>query len=361
MEEEFDLKKYIKVLLPKWKFLLVLTIIGAVLGIIIGLSTPKAYTSKAVMAPELVTRASSGGLVSLANLPGLNMNSVAVTDAMHPDLYPIILSSTSFIADLFDMPVEFVWKGEKVTTDLYDYILNYTKTPWYSKVLTAPMKGLGKLISLFTSKKAEERKGHEEMDMINFTKEQTLVIKGLKNAIQAVVEKKTYILQVSVSLQNPKIAAQLSNYIIEKLRGFVVDYRTQKARETVEYYQKLFEESKADYLESERKYARYVDSHQGIILKSVQIEQQHLMNETELKYQLYNSTAQSLMAAKAKLEQEAPVLVVIQPGVTPRKGTPSTSKMMIEFAFLAFIAGVCLVLWKNRGQLWMKPAENTES
>lgn len=346
--EEIDIKKYLRLILGSWKKLLIWAAAGAVIGVIIGLSTPKTYTSTAVVAPELVTRATTGSLSTLANMAGLNINNVAMTDAMHPDLYPEIINSSSFIVGLFDMPVEFTQRDSVIHTDLYDYVVNYTKVPWYSYVINSPMIVMGLVKKAFSSKTPVT--GHAEVDIVNLTAEQHRAAKMISKAIKSAVEKKTYVLNVSVTLQEPKIASALANRVVKDLTSFVINYRTSKAQQNVEYFQKVFDESKKEYNDIEMQYAEYMDAHQGLSQKKVQIKQKHLQNEVNLKYQLYNSIAQNLQQAKAKVVQESPVLVVVQPGITPVKGSPSTSKTMLAFAFLSTCIGILWVLWRSAKQ-----------
>ena len=138
----YDFKALFEVVLKSWKKILVWALCGAAFGMMIGLSKPKTYTAKAVVAPEITTRTGAGGLSSLASLAGINMNTMALTDAMHPDLYPEIIKSTNFYIDLFDMPVTFEHKDTLVHTDLYDYMVNYAKSPWWGTVLGLPWKAM---------------------------------------------------------------------------------------------------------------------------------------------------------------------------------------------------------------------------
>ena len=74
---------------------------------------------------------------------------------------------------------------------------------------------------------------------------------------------------------------------------------------------------------------------------------QELQNEAQLRYQMYNQTAQNLLAARAKVQQESPVLVIVQPGIAPHIGKPSKVKLTIIWFILGGIAGAVWVLWKN--------------
>ncbi len=336
----YDFKALFEVVLKSWKKILVWALCGAAFGMMIGLSKPKTYTAKAVVAPEITTRTGAGGLSSLASLAGINMNTMALTDAMHPDLYPEIIKSTNFYIDLFDMPVTFEHKDTLVHTDLYDYMVNYAKSPWWGTVLGLPWKAMDGLKKLFGKvDEFDDAEGHFNVDSLRLTKQQEMVVKALSKNISAAVEKRTYVLNLKVTMQDPIIAAQLANAIIENLQKFVISYRTEKERNNVDYYKKIYDETQSDYLAAQRAYSRYVDSNVGSVSKSSQVHQQHLQNEAQLRYQLYNQTAQSLLAARAKVQQESPVLVVLQPGIAPHIGKPSKVKLTILWFILGGLAG----------------------
>ncbi len=340
--EPVDLKPYIQLVLKSWKKVFLWAFIGALFGIMIGFSTPKTFTTKTVVAPELATRNTlSSGLSSLSSLAGINMNTLALTDAMHPDLYPEIIRSVNMCIALFDMPVDVETKDALVHTDLYDYMVNYNKAPWWGVVLGLPRQGIEWVKGLFAKEdELDVAEGHASIDSLRLTREQEMVVTALRKSISAAVEKRTYVLSVKVTMQDRVIAAQVANEVIKKLKEFVVAYRTEKSQENVDYYQKLYNERRKDYISAQRTYAYYADSHQGTSSRSTRIYEQQLQNEAQLQFQMFNQTAQNLIAAEAKVHQEAPVLVVIQQAYAPRKGSPSKVKL----AILWFILGGCLGL-----------------
>ena len=351
-----DLKPYFLRVVKGWKGILLWAVCGMLLGIIIGLSKPKTFTSTAVVAPEIATRntlGSNSSLSTLASLAGINANSLAMTDAMHPDLYPMIIASTDFRIGLFDLPVEFTRSGRKVSTDLYDYVANYTKTPWYSYVAALPRICVEAAKGVFAKKDADsefdDAEGYARMDSLRLTKQQERVVKALGRSIKAAVERRTYVLSVQVTMQDRLVAAQVANAVLDHLQRFVVDYRTGKARDNVEYFEKLYEETHDDFLAAQRSYAYYADSHQGSLSRSSQVEQQRLQNEANIKYQMYNSTAQNLLTARARVQEEAPVLVVIQQAKAPINGKPSKVRLALLFFCIGAIAGALVALFRREG------------
>lgn len=98
---------------------------------------------------------SGGGLSSLAAMAGFNINTSSGADAIYPDLYPDIVSSTPFITGLFNIPVKDL-EGI-IDTTLYCYLDKYQRSPWWSVIISAPFKALGWVASLFKDEKDEDR------------------------------------------------------------------------------------------------------------------------------------------------------------------------------------------------------------
>ena len=104
-EEEIDLMELALKVWNERKLVFKVCGIAAVIGLIVGFSIPKEYTSTIVIAPESSSAKSGGGLSSLAAMAGISMN-MNTADAIYPDLYPQIVGSVPFLTDLFEIPVQ---------------------------------------------------------------------------------------------------------------------------------------------------------------------------------------------------------------------------------------------------------------
>ena len=350
--QPIDIKPYFQLLFKSWKRILIGAFCGMLFGIMIGFSKPKTYTSTAIVAPELATRSTlSTSLNSLASLAGINANSMAITDAMHPDLYPVVIRSTDFYIGLFDLPVSFRHHGELIETDLFEYISKYNRTPWYSYVLGFPRLAIEFVKGLFSKQDVDmefyNTEGYDNLDSLKLTKQQENVIKVLSRSVKTSVEKKTYALYVQATMQDRVIAAKLANAVVDHLKAFVVGYRAERAQENVDYLESLYAEAHEEYMAAQRAFAYYSDSHMGSLSRSSQVEQQRLQNEAQLKYQMYNTTAQNLLAARAKVQQESPVFVVIQQAKASQNGKPSKVRLGMLWAIIGALICIGCIWWKK--------------
>ena len=312
--------------------------IGLVVGIIVAISIPKQYTVGVTLSPEM-GGSKGGGLSGLAASflgSGVSMNEG--TDALNASLSADIVSSTPFLLELSNMKVP-VSGDEEISLSSY---LDEESSPWWGYVIGFP----GMIISGVKSLFAEE---DSELIISKKANQGAIELSGkeLKKII-ASVDKKTSMTTVSVTFQNPKVAAVVADSVVRKLQEYIIDYRTTKAKEDCLYLERLFKERQQEYYDAQKKYADYMDSHDNIILQSVRAEQERLQNDMSLAYQVYSQVANQLQVARAKVQEEKPVFAVVEPAVIPLYPSGTSRKIyVLAFIFLS----VCIVIsWKLFGE-----------
>ena len=352
-EQEIDIMELISKLWKKKAMIIKWCIVGAVVGVIAGFSIPKTYSSSVTLAPETQQRTNSS-VSSIASMMGVNLNNSV--DAISVDMFPDVVHSTPFIVELFDLPVQFEWKGEMVNTTLLDYMLEYQKTPWWTPVMQAPFKALGWVMSMGKDKDIEESTAGP-LDPTNLPKKERGVVKFFSENIMVNVDKKTGKTSMSLQMQDPRVVATVLNAVVENLKEYMSDYRTSKARQDVENLSQICNERKADYYKAQQAYAKFVDANKNVILQSAQAERDRLQQEMNLAYQVYSQVATQLEGARIQEQQAKPVFAIIDPVVVPlRKTAPSKAKMLVIFTFLA---GCCAAAWVLFGdEYWKKLKEN---
>ena len=109
-------------------------------------------------------------------------------------------------------------------------------------VLSLPGKAIGAVVSLFEE---EEDEGDRVINPFHLTKAEDRSIKGLRRMITANVDKKTGFTSISVTMQDPLVAAIVTDTLLTKLKEHIIAYRISKAEEDCKYYEKLYNESKS--------------------------------------------------------------------------------------------------------------------
>lgn len=347
-ETEIDLLDVFRKIIAIRKQLYKATLIGLVLGVVVGISIPKKYTVNVTLSPEMGNDKGSNGITGLAaSFLGGSTGLSNSSDALNASLSSDIVSSTPFLLELLNMQVTHD-KGETIILSEY---LRGESSPWWDYIIGLPGMTVNGIKSILTNE--EELPIEREGRIISLTKKENDLIIKLKKNIIAFIDKKTAITSVTVTLQNPKIAAAVADSVVYRLQEYIIDYRTSKAKEDCAYLEKLFEERKQEYYNAQKEYAEYVDTHDNLILQSVRAEQERLQNDMAIAYQVYSQVANQLQIARAKVQEEKPVFAVVEPAVVPLKAVGIGIKMFM--LLFVFITVLFCILWELVGkQMWSK-------
>ncbi len=337
-ESSIDFGKIFKDLLKHKMLYAKVLPVAFVLAAIYALSLPNYYNCTVKLSPEMSgSKASAGSLASLASSFGVNLGSSgAGTEALFPTLYPDLMNSVDFKTSLFHVKV--TREEDNKTFTYYDYLMNEQKSPWWS----AAMKGI---FSLFGSKEEEKE---QKVNPFRLTRKQANIVKAINKNIVCDVDKKTMVITINVTDQNPVICAMMADTVKTRLQKFITEYRTSKARVDLEYNKKIAAETKARYEKARQKYTEFADANQDIILQTVRQKQTDLENEMQLQYNAYTQVAAQLMAAEAKVQQETPAFTTLQSATVPvLKAGPKRAQMCLIFVFLAFLGTTGWILYKE--------------
>lgn len=131
---------------------------------------------------------------------------------------------------------------------------------------------------------------------------------AIASRINIDVDKKKKTIKIFVTMQDPLVAATVADTVQARLKEYITEYRTSKARRLLEYAEKLRKEARAEYYEAQKRYTRYADGNQGLVKLTSRAEQARLRNEMDLAQATYNQTEQQVQIAKAKVEKETPYM-----------------------------------------------------
>lgn len=251
-EQEIDLIELAQKVWASRKLVFKACGIAALVGLVVAFSIPKEYSTSVTLAPESGGKSGGGSMGALAAMAGINLGTSSGEDALSPELYPDIVSSTPFLIELFDVKVKD--QKAKVDTTLYAYLKEEQRSPWWSAIFSAPFKVLGWTLSLF---KDEPEEGDAKLDPFRLTRDESAIADALSKRISVSVDKKTGVTTLSVTMQDPLISASLTDTVMHCLQNYITDYRTNKARHDLAFTEKLYGEAKASYESAQKKYSKF--------------------------------------------------------------------------------------------------------
>lgn len=340
--KEIDLLGLIEKVFKEWHLLFKFIGVAAVIGVIVALSTPKYYKAEVILAPEL----SSGGLGLTDNLAdmaanfGIELGGKSSMDAIYPELYPDIFSSTKFVMKLFSIPVRL--KEDDTERTYYKHITEEKKFPFwdYPKMW---------LSNLLTSKESSAG-GKGKEDIYKISKKDEGICNAIRDAIMCSIDKKTSVISINVTDQDPLVAAIVADTLQNRLQEYITNYRTSKARNDYNYYKELTSKAKADYEKARLKYGSSSDGITNVSLRSAELILESMENDMQLKFNTYTSLNSQLEAAKAKVQERTPAFTIIEQPIMPYKAA-SMPRAVTVLIFM-FLGAMCDALWILYGRSW---------
>lgn len=345
-ELEIDLMEYVRKLWAARMLLLKVAGIALVIGVIINISMPTKYTATVTLSPES-SKGGGSSLSSMASMLGFgNFSMGGDASALNFSMASDIVASTPFILELFDTPVQTL--DGKMDTTLVAYLKTESKA-WWSYIPALPSMAIGGVMSLFSDE--EKKEEVEVIDPFRLTPKQMGEIGSIKAIIKAEVDKKSNMTKVSVTTQDPLVAATMVDTVVVKLQKYITNYQASKAQEDCNYWEQLYNERKNDYYMAQKNYAVYMDGNKNVILQRVRAEEERLKNEMDLAYQVYSNVATQLQMARAKVQEAKPSFTVFEPACVPLYPSGMNPKMLVMgIIFLALMAASAWIMFGK--ELW---------
>lgn len=339
-ESSIDYKELMSKAWQGRKFIISVTVIFFVLGLINAVTMTRNYTTTVTLVPEMGKSGSSSAFSSISSMLGLGgISSGSSADAYNVTVYPEVVASTPFITKLFNIHVS------DPENDIDTTLIGYLTREQFS------IKGLimKPILSMFSTDSIETS---DKIDIFHLTPKQSSIVAYLNKAIMAEVDKKSGETTISVTMDNPVISAIVADTVCQNLKEYITEYRTKKAREDFANYQKIADESYQKYLKASRAYAYYQDHNRGLILNAVISEGTRLSNELNIASQIYSQMKLQAEAARGKLIDEKPVFAIIQPASVPLQPDNSRKKVLLIWTFIGLVLSCAWVLYGK--EYWCK-------
>lgn len=282
-------------------------LLGALLGGLYAFSKPNEYTSQVTLLPEIQAKAggSLGSLGSLAGLAGIDVGSLSsAADVVRPELYPTVLQSAPFALAIGKQPV--YSKKFKRTEPLESFINASDESRWFSRLFASR-----------TDSMATETA--PQIDALQLTKQQEELVKTITSRVLGTYDKKSGVLTISSTMQDPVVAAATTGHALTYLTNYVTSYRTEKARQEVEFLAKQVASARQRYQQAEYALSAYRDQNRSVFLNTAKIEEQRIQAEFLLAQDLYNTLSKQSEMAKIKVQQDTPVFKLLEPAQIPLK------------------------------------------
>lgn len=342
-QKTLDLGKIIKLLwLQKNRFYKV-WIWTFILSCIWIFPQPRYYSSSVALAPEM-NGEDAGGLSSIASSFGFNIGGMTGQDAIYPELYPELFDSPEFIVGLYGIQIQTKEKEgeETIKTNYYTYIRDHQKKNW----LTLPYYWVKSKISNLLSPKEPASDNIADINPSMMSYSDYMLMQSIMGHIGCAVDKKTSVITINVTDQDPLVCTLMADSVKEHLQNFIIRYRTSKAKEDVRHYQQMRDSAETEYIKSMEAYSHFCDSHMNTILQTYQSERDKLESDMMLKQNALAAMETQLQTTKVKLQEKTPAFTTLKSATVPVK--PAGPKRMF------FVIGMLILATTIRGFLLIR-------
>ena len=339
-ENKFDFEYICKKIITDRISLVVFLLLGLLIGIFVAIQTPRYYTAQTLLAPEQTGKSSfSENVENTLKALDVDLNTNTSADGVYPALYPDIFSTKSFIIKLFSVPVT-LETGERKT--YYRHLVEDTKLGLIAQAKRS-------LMGLIPKKKIATS-GKDKLDPFRLTDEQEDMVELIQGSVACIYSRKVGILCITVVDQDPRVAASLADTLQNRLKRFVVDYKTQKERISLSNAQNALHESRAEYEKAKERYTAFADANQDVTLQTIGTQLSTLENEMQINYQRYEQRQKQMEKAQADVQYAAPVFAELSSPTIPNHPSgmsPLTIVLIWMFLFVV-LDGLWVVVIKER-------------
>ncbi len=345
-EDSIDLKAVLKKLWIERELVIKSTIIFFLIGLIVAFLSPVAYTSQTTFVPQVSGDEISLGnnkLGSLASLAGININPTEVNsdNYLSPLVYTNIIDSEEFSLDLLaDELVDL--NNEKFS--VREYLLS--KKSSFNFDLIGFIKKF--TIGLFFNNEANETNSDIFKNYGFISEEDYSLIKSFRQKFNIELNQKEGYIKVLATDSSPFISSQLVSQITKRLQSKIIEIRTNKIKERLEFSKEQYELKQVEFDILQKKLAEFKDSNKSISTARFMSELQKLESDYQLQQNILINLATEYNNNKIKLNKDTPIFSVIDEVSVPNvKSEPKRRLLVIIYTLIGLILSVGFVLTKE--------------
>ena len=342
-EDEIDLIELLKKVYLEKKFILKISILAALFGVVYALFQPNEFTSTTTFIPQLSSGVKTGGssLSGLASLAGINIGSMESSSEFPPTLYPQVVNGIPFQLDLLSSEITLYNKVSNVK----DYFLEKKSSFNVFGIIKKYTIGLPSLI-LGSFKNQEVQL--VESEIFSVSDEDQKLFDTLNGALSLSLNEKEGFITISFTDNNKNVAAQITQIAQNLLQEKIIEFKNKSSKEMLDFALKQYSEKKESYEKLQDERAIFVDKNINISSSLFQNKLSRLESEVNISESIVQQLASQVEQAKLQVNKDTPVFTTIQPVTIPfERSAPKRSQIVLIFGFLGLVLSIGYVLIKE--------------
>ena len=343
-EDEIDLIELLKKVYLEKKFILKVSVLVGLFGIVYALFQPNEFTSTTTFIPQLSSGVKTGGssLSGLASLAGINLGDMESSSEFPPSLYPQVVNGIPFKIDLLSSTINL--NGGEILVK--DYFSNQGGSSL--NILGTIKKYTIGLPSLILGSFNSQDVALSKSEIYTVTEEDQELFKTVSSALSLSINDKEGFITISFTDNDKNIAAQITQIAQTLLQKKIIEFKNQSSKEMLDFATKQYDEKQTSYEKLQDKRAIFVDKNINISSSLFQNKLSRIESEVNISASIVQQLASQVEQAKLQVNKDTPVFTTIQPVTIPfERSAPKRSQIVIVFGFLGIVVSVGYVLVKE--------------
>ena len=337
-EDEIDLLALLQQLWVKRLWVVKVTSIFIVLGVVIALITPVKFKAETVFIPQVSE--SGGGAASklggLASLAGINLSGAMDGMSIPPSLYPNIAASIPYKMALLEELILIDGKEQALSA----YFLAQPKS----------------FISGIFSSDSKPEDVISSSEVFQLTAEKETLTEMLAEVISVSVNEKEGYVSLSVLWKDAVVAAQIAEAAKNLLQAQVIAYKLEKLNDNLTFTQTQYESKQKEFESIQDRLALFKDRNQNINSSRFKSQLQRIQAEYDIALCVVQELAKQLETAKLQVNRDTPIFTIIEPVIVPyERDQPKRSLLVLIWAFSGGVLSCGWVLIETPlKEIWTK-------
>ena len=345
-EDSIDIVAIIKNIWKERRLVIKTSISFFFIGCIVALLSPVAYTSQTTFVPQVSgddMSQTNNKLGSIASLAGININPTEMTSDSYlsPLVYTNIIDSEEFSLRLLSEELINL-NGDKFT--IKEYLLSDVSFFSFN-----PIEFIKKYtIGLFLNNETNEI-NEDLLKNYNFINNEDFgLLHSFREKFTIELNEKDGYIKVFATDTDPFISSQLVELITKSLQSKIIEIRTNKIKERLEFSKEQYEIKQIEFDILQNELAEFRDSNKNISTARFMSKLKKLESEYQLQQNILINLASEYNNNKIKLNKDTPIFSVIDEVSVPnQRSKPKRGFLVIIFMILGLVLSTSFVLTKE--------------
>ena len=334
-DDEIDLIALLKTVFLARRYVLRITTLFAIVGVVVALVYPVSYTATSTFMPQLSEGRSTSSLGGLASLAGINLSAVmgGLPQEISPSLYPQITKSIPYRLSLLKEPV-----GPN-DISVRTYILENASGP--SVLSTIKKYTIGLTGRLFARSDNEDY--NSESSLLTINDEDRDLFAYLDQVLTIEVDVNEGLVSLHAELNDRVVAARLAQAATDLLQRNVIAFKSQSARNNLDFIERQFESKRQEFEKIQDSIAIFKDQNLNITSTLYQNQLTRLESQFSVTSTVFQELAGQVEQAKIQVNKDTPIFTIIEPVSVPLERTKPKRSLIVVIWTL--VGGLLAVGW----------------